>query len=88
MALADEEYFTTARRLRELAMQKYGCVDFVSTTEGNKEIAISYWPDITHIKNWKNDPEHLSAQKKGRDTWYKTYRVDICKIERSYENST
>jgi len=29
--------------MRDLAINKYGCSEFISTTEGNNEIAISYW---------------------------------------------
>ncbi|MDP6187135.1 MAG: hypothetical protein QF863_07885 [Pseudomonadales bacterium] len=40
----DPTYQSTADRLRELALQEYGCLEFTSTAEGSREIAISYWP--------------------------------------------
>jgi hypothetical protein len=46
IAQLDDEYFATAKHMRELAMTQYGCLDFVATTEGNREIAISYWPRL------------------------------------------
>ncbi len=39
----DAEYAAMARRMRDLAIDEYGCVEFVACTEGNTEIAISYW---------------------------------------------
>ena len=78
----DDEYFRTAQRLRELAFKKYGCRDFVSATEGDEEIAISYWQTEQQIRDWKNDPEHKLAQAKGRDKWYKSFSVEICEIVR------
>jgi hypothetical protein len=37
----DDEYSRTADRLKKLAFEKYGCLDFVSVTEGNDVFAIS-----------------------------------------------
>ena len=79
----DDEYFRTAERLKDLAFTKYGCQDFISVTEGNEEIAISYWQTMQQIRDWKNDPEHRRAQKLGRDKWYKSFNVEICKIVKS-----
>jgi len=84
--LFDEEYSQTAARLRELARKKYGCLDFVSFTEGDDEIAISYWESLEQIKSWKQDPEHLSAQEKGKHRWYESYQVKVVDIIREYEN--
>lgn len=80
----DEEYYSTAARLRELAMNKYGCIEFCSVCEDDEEIAISYWHNEDDIKAWKADAEHRAAQEQGRNKWYRSYRVDITHIERSY----
>jgi heme-degrading monooxygenase HmoA len=78
----DDEYLRTAQRLKTLAFEKYGCKDFVSVTEGNEEIAISYWETEQQIRDWKNDPEHRLAQRMGRDTWYRSFSVEICEVIR------
>ena len=57
----DREYSDTAARLRNLAIEKYGCQDFVATTEGHQEIAISYWETLEQISLWKQDTEHLKG---------------------------
>jgi heme-degrading monooxygenase HmoA len=80
----DEAYADMAARMRDLAMQKYGCVEFTAMTEGKQEIAISYWDDQEQIKAWKQDPEHRKAQKLGRSKWYKSYRVQVVEIIRDY----
>ena len=72
VAELDDEYSQMAQRLKELAFEKYGCLDFVSVTEGDEEVAISYWETEQHILAWKNDPEHRKAQRMGRDKWYRT----------------
>ncbi len=84
IAQLDEEYLATAENLRNMAMQSYGCREFCSWTEGKQEVAISYWDSAEDIQAWKADPVHQAAQRKGRDRWYKSYRVQVAKVEREY----
>ncbi|HEY8941468.1 MAG TPA: antibiotic biosynthesis monooxygenase [Cellvibrio sp.] len=84
VAQFDEEYFAMARRMRERALTDYGCIDFIANTEGSHEIAISYWPSLEHIRRWKQDTDHLHAQQLGKSRWYKSYKVDVVEILRSY----
>ena len=80
----DDEYFKTAKRMRELAMSEYGCVEFTSVTEGSEEIAISYWENLEQIKRWKQNSKHLAAQKLGKERWYESYSVEIVEIISKY----
>ena len=80
VAELDDEYFRTAEKLKELAIENYGCQNFVSVTEGDEEIALSYWQTRQQIRDWKNDLEHRAAQARGRDKWYKSFSVEICEI--------
>ena len=82
IAELDDEYFSMAERMKDLAFKKYGCLDFVSVTEGDEEIAISYWETEQHIRDWKEDREHRLAQAMGQDKWYKSFSVEICKVIR------
>jgi heme-degrading monooxygenase HmoA len=83
----DAEYAAMARRMRDLAIDEYGCVEFVACTEGINEVAVSYWESEEQIREWKQNAEHLVAQDKGRSKWYKSYTVQVVEIVRSY-NST
>jgi len=84
----DQSYFDIAARMQELAKSKYGCLEFTALTEGNQEIAISYWESENQIIAWKQDPEHKKAQELGRSKWYKSYQVQIVKVERAYTSNT
>jgi len=84
VALLDSEYAETASRMREIAMSDYGCTEFISTTEGNNEIAISYWPSLEAIRAWKSNPDHLEAQELGKSRWYKSYNVQVVEVLREY----
>ncbi len=83
-AALDVEYVKTAAHLRELALASFGCVEFVSVSEGATEIALSYWRDEESIRRWKAHSEHLLAQELGRERWYESYTVQIAEIRREY----
>lgn len=83
----DQSYTGMAARMRELATSKYGCIEFVASTEGTQEIAISYWDNEAQIIAWKQDPEHQQAQQLGRSKWYKSYKVQVVKVEREYSSN-
>lgn len=83
----DEQYQQSVARMRELAFAKYGCLDFIAVTEGEQELAISYWPDQQSIQKWKQDTEHTLAQQFGRDKWYQSYTVQVVEIKREYSHN-
>lgn len=80
----DADYAETAARMRELALNEFGCLDFHAVTEGLDEVALSYWPDEASIRAWKAHPEHVRAQRLGRERWYASYSVQVARIEREY----
>jgi len=80
----DAEYSATAERMRDLALTEFGCLAFHSISEGSEEITLSYWPDDASIRRWRAHPEHLEAQRTGKDRWYESYSVDVAKVERAY----
>jgi len=86
--IQDEEYGKTVSRMRELAFDEYGCLDFIAVTEGDQEIAISYWENEESIKKWKSDSEHTIAQESGRSKWYESYIVQVVEIKREYKYNT
>ncbi len=80
----DEGYGKTAVRMLQLAAQQPGYLGVESARE-NVGITVSYWADLESIKAWKQEMEHLAAQKQGQDAWYAAYKVRIAKVERDYD---
>lgn len=80
----DEDYSRMAARLRDLALGEFGCLEFHAVTEGAEEVALSYWPDEDSIRRWKAHPEHVEAQRLGRERWYASYSVQVAEVTRSY----
>ncbi len=83
----DSEYGQTVATMRDLAFGKYNCQDFIAVTEGDQEIAISYWLSEADIKNWHSDAQHAVAQKLGKEKWYASYTVEVLELKRSYSFS-
>ncbi|RVU32526.1 antibiotic biosynthesis monooxygenase family protein [Neptunomonas marina] len=83
----DDEYGEMAAKLRALAFESYHCLDFTALTEGDNEIAISYWSSLEDIKRWRDDPLHAEAQKIGAQRWYEHYQVEVVEVARRYQSS-
>ena len=79
----DDDYAQTAARMLELAAEQEGFLGVESARDG-LGITLSYWRDLDAIHRWKQQSEHLDAQRRGRSDWYAQYRVRIARVERDY----
>ena len=79
----DKGYDDMAVRMVELAAKQPGFLGVESAREG-VGITVSYWQDLSSIKAWKANAEHLIAQRTGRTDWYAQYKTRIAKVERDY----
>ncbi|MCC4273653.1 antibiotic biosynthesis monooxygenase family protein [Marinomonas communis] len=79
----DNGYGEVADRMVTLAEQQPGFLGMESARE-DVGVTVSYWQDLDSIKQWKQNVEHLGAQKMGREQWYETFKVRIAKVERDY----
>ncbi len=82
----DDEYFQLVENLRNKA-KGHGCIDTSSVCENGEEITISYWNSLEQIQNWKNDSDHIKAQKLGKNKYYQSYSVQVVDILREYSHS-
>lgn len=80
----DQGYGAMSDRMVELVQQQDGFLGFESARE-DMGITVSYWKDEASILKWKADIEHQEAQKQGKSTWYKNYKIRIARVERDYE---
>lgn len=80
----DADYAATAQAMRQLAIEQFNCIAFEAVTEGDAEIALSYWHSEDDIRAWKQHPAHLAVQRQGRERWYASYSVEVARIERHY----
>lgn len=78
-------YEQMAARMLELAAQQPGFLG-VETARGEDGVGItvSYWQDLPSIKHWRENAEHRIAQDTGKQKWYASYQLRICKVEAQY----
>jgi len=79
----DEGYAQMAGKMVQLAAEQPGFLGMESARDG-LGITVSYWDSLEAIKNWKNNLEHLAAQKLGHEKWYSHFKTRISKVERDY----
>ena len=82
----DDEYAAMAARMDGLARQQPGFVEIMSvrdpvTREG---VTVSFFADEASARAWKQHPDHLEAQRLGREQFYEEYRVWVADVTRSY----
>ncbi|GAB5564837.1 MAG: antibiotic biosynthesis monooxygenase [Winogradskyella sp.] len=82
-----EGYSEMAEKMENLAKEQKGYIG-IESARNTVGITVSYWKSLEAIKAWKANTEHLFAQQKGREQWYNSYNVRICKVEREYEFET
>ena len=79
----DNGYNDMAIRMEELAREQEGFLG-IESARSEVGITVSYWKDLESIKRWKQNSEHVVAQRKGRSDWYTSYKTRIAKVERDY----
>lgn len=80
----DLEYGVMSDKMVALAKLQKGFLG-IESVRNNLGITVSYWDSLEAIKNWKINAEHTEARNKGREIWYKHFKVRISKVERDYE---
>ncbi len=73
-------YDETSQKMEELAKKQPGFLG-MDSARNEVGITISYWNSLDAIKNWKQNLDHQVAQKIGKEKWYSSYHVRICKVE-------
>ncbi len=78
--------------MAERMLEKVSLIEGFISTDSLKDrdgfgITVSYWTSIEAIKRWKEETDHQCAQKLGKDQWYSSYVVRICRIDEQYSFS-
>ncbi|WP_044400915.1 antibiotic biosynthesis monooxygenase [Lacinutrix sp. Hel_I_90] len=77
-------YSEMSELMETLAKKQEGFIS-MDSARSDLGITVSYWESLEAIKNWKQHTDHIVAQKKGIQEWYRWYHVRICKVEREYD---
>ena len=77
----DEGYDEMAAKMLGLAATMPGFLGVESARE-SVGITVSYWESLAAIKAWRHLPEHIEAQRLGREKWYESFTTRVCLVER------
>ena len=82
------DYMKVVDTLREDLAKAEGFISlerFESVTTKGRFLSLQFWRDEESVRKWRNLQKHREAQKKGRATIFKTYRLRIASVLRDYE---
>lgn len=79
----DHGYAEMSEHMIELAQRCDGYLGMESARDG-LGITVSYWTDHAAALAWKQDLDHVAAQRLGRERWYAGYRVRVAEVVRDY----
>jgi len=82
LASVHEGYEQIAARMVELAREQPEFLGMDPVRDGVIGITVSYVESLAAIRNWGCHPEHLEAQRQGRESWYEQYSVRVARVER------
>ncbi len=81
-----EGYNKVSEKMELAASHQPGFIGIESARDqAGKGITVSYWATLEDVKNWRANEEHLVAQKLGREKFYSSFKVRVCKVEREYD---
>ncbi len=78
-------YRSLAPKILELAQSMPGFVSFKSfTAEDGERVSIGQFESLEALEAWRKHPEHLAAQRRGREEFYAEYSLEVCTPIRAY----
>ena len=75
-------YERAAQRMLELARRQPGFLGVESARGADGVgITVSYWDSLEAIAAWREHPEHLEVQARGRGLWYADFDLRVARVE-------
>tara|TARA_Y100001960_G_scaffold295332_1_gene339842 strand:+ start:720 stop:1031 length:312 start_codon:yes stop_codon:yes gene_type:complete len=81
-------YFQLAEQLRNTLECFDGFISierFQSIVNEDKYLSLSFWRDQKSVERWYSLEKHRAAQKEGRGSLFKDYRIRVGEIIRDYD---
>jgi heme-degrading monooxygenase HmoA len=72
-------------RMAELAAAMPGFVSYKDFAAADGEaVSLIEFASLETLAAWRNHPEHLQAQRRGREAFFAEYRIQVCEPLRAY----
>jgi len=80
---APEGYSEMAAEMEALARTMPGFVDVKAyAAEDGERLTIVRWQDQETLRQWREQVRHRTAQRMGREHWYRYYRMEVAEVVR------
>ena len=78
-----EEYVALVARMNELARTMPGYISHKGFfADDGERVTIVEFEHEEGMRAWRTHPEHVAAQKLGREKYYSDYSIQICEVRR------
>jgi heme-degrading monooxygenase HmoA len=62
-----------------------GLIDFKTfAADDGERVTLAEFDSLENARFWAENPDHLDAQRLGRERFYSTYKVQVCDTLRTY----
>lgn len=80
-----EEYNDLAARMMKITSAMPGFISIREYSDANGEsLGLTEWASAEALAAWRDHPEHQKAQERGRELFYKDYKITICAALHEY----
>jgi len=80
---AGDEYGTTLNRMLEIVKSMPGYISHKTyVADDGERCTVVEFDTEEHQKAWATHGEHLAAKKKGRESFYSDYNLQVCALVR------
>jgi heme-degrading monooxygenase HmoA len=79
-------YDATGAHMFELVQKMPGFLgaDELTAADGTS-VGIVRFASLEALRAWREHPEHVVTQQRGKTEFYSTYTIEICEVVRSYD---
>lgn len=79
-----EEYYRLADEMAEIARAMPGFISWKGyTADDGERVSVHEWATAEQLAAWRNHPEHLKMQARGRERFYAEYTLYVCEEPRT-----
>jgi len=85
-----DRYFDLAAQLKPELEKIDGFISverFESLTNKGKYVSLSFWRDEAAIKAWRTHMGHQLAQREGKESVFRDFRIRVAEVVRDYKLS-
>lgn len=69
----------------ELVQRIPGFIAVTGYAGDGEEIGVVRFASLDALRTWREHPDHLAVQQRGRAEFYATYTIEVCEVVRAYD---